>query len=198
MARKNRDETFDESTDTTGATPAAPRKPRKDIAKILTAAIEAGGATVESLMEAIGAVARTALHGQFAYMNAGGITVYEALIKLGMTEAAEAAQNFPLKNADGVYYMGTYAEFVASREAKSERKPAKTYTAEQMLENAQKRVDKASKSAAACATRANDNPGDMILALKVEIANKTLELYVAMLAAAEMGEYKYERGSVAE
>lgn len=200
MARKNREELDNESiaTDPAELTPAAPRVPRKDTAKLLTDAIKAGGATAESLMELIGAASRTALYGQFSFMNTRGLNVYDALIELGQIDAAEAAQNFPLKGEDGTYFMGTHGQYLTAKEAKSERKPTKTYTIEQMLENAQKRVDKASKSAAANTTRTNDNPGDMIYQLRSSIADLNLELTKAMLAAVEMGEYKYERGSVAE
>ena len=197
MSKKNRNAEMEgmensgyegqEAAEMGGAAPNLPE--RKTSAMKVLEAIKAGGATNESLMELIGATKTTALYGQLSYLNTRGLNIAEV-----SPEMAE----FPIKGEDGVYFMGTYEQFVAKKVAATPKKPTKTYTPEEMQVIAQKRFDKASKSQAHSRTKANDNPGNRVYELRAEIADKNLELASLLLEAANSGNFVYERGNVSD
>lgn len=197
MSKKNRNAEMEgmensgyegqEGTEAGGAAPKLPE--RKTSAMKVLEAIKAGGATNDSLMELIGAKNTTALYGQLSYLNTRGLNIAEV--------APEMAE-FPIKGEDGVYFMGTYEQFVAKKVAANPKKPSKTYTPEEMQTIAQKRFDKASKSQASSRTKANDNLGDRVYELRAELADKTLELATLLLEAVNSGNFEYERGNVSD
>ena len=188
MAKKNREfeNDMNEGQENTNTVTVPERK--TSAMKVLEA-IKAGGATNESLMELIGATKTTALYGQLSYLNTRGLNIAEV--------APEMAE-FPIKGEDGVYFMGTLEQFNAKKVASTPRKPSKTYMPEEMLGLAQKRFDKASKSQAHARTKADDNPGDSVFALRADIADKNFELAQLLLNAVQSGNFEYERGNVAE
>ena len=198
FGRKNRNEINEAATEGIPIAPTKALPERKTSAMKVMDAIKAGGATEASLMELIEAKNKSSLYGQLSYLNTRGLNAYEALTDIGQEEAANAAQNFPIKGENGVYYMGTYAQFVDKKVASAPKRPTKVYTPAQMGENAQKRWDKANKSAVHQRKVANDNPGDAVYALRADIADKSLELVTLLLEAVQGGNYEYERGNVAE
>lgn len=182
-----------ESVETSSTTPA--EKLNKSAA--ILAALKEGPKTPEELMEIIGAKAKTALFGQIAVLNTRAMNKYETRIEDGNLDAAEAAPDFPVKDGS-VYVLSTHAAWIASKTASKPKKPAKTYTAEEMLANAQKRVEKTAKAKETAAAKMLANDGDAIYAAKATIAEMNHALALNLLAAVEAGDYKYEKGNVAE
>lgn len=179
----------------TYSNPEEAEAPRKTKAMIVLEAIQAGGATKESLIELISAKDSQALYAQISWLiSRADIKVATAKELVG-EEASEKIKEYPLLK-DGVYELVNHEEFYAAKAPKKPARPVKTYTVEQVIENAQKRWDKASKSAAYQQKIASDNPDDQVLALRAEIAGKTLELATTMLDAVKAGNYEYERGNV--
>lgn len=148
---------------------------------IILNAIRNGDATRESLME-LAQVNKAGLNSQLAYLNNRG---------LAMAEVDEARAEFPILE-NGFFKIGTFAEYKAKRENVKPQveKPAKT--AEQVMELAQKREDKASAAYAKAQEKADANPDDQILAMTKEVRRLDLELATLKLSKVQAGDFTYE------
>ncbi len=155
-------------------------QPTNKAMKIL-ALIKEGGATAESLMAAC-ELQKTGLASQLSYLNTRGLNI---------AEVDPAKAEFPMKGADGVFFLGTIEQYQAKRVAKPTA-PKKTLSPEQVLEAAQKREDKASGAYAKAKARLDAYPDNSILALRALIAEKQLELASALLHLAETGDTSEE------
>lgn len=182
-------------SDDTAAVKDAAAKVNKSA--IILDALKEGPKTTDELMTLIGVTNKTGLFGQIAVLNTRALNKYEALLEAGVGEAADALCEFPLTLEDGTRTLGTYAQFSAKK-TPAPKRPAKTYTAEQMLETAQKRCVKTDKVRMSTAAKAAANPDDAIYAMKASIAEQTHILALNLLTAVEAGNYEYERGSVCE
>lgn len=147
--------------------------------------IKNGDATNESLMAAI-EVNKAGLASQLSALNTRGLNI---------AEVDEAKAEFPMKGEDGVYFLGTYAQYQAKRSA-APGLGKKALTREELIDFAQKREDKASAAATKAKDKLEATPGDSVLALRAKIAEAQLELASAMLSAVERGDYQYEHVTI--
>ena len=172
------------------STPAAPVPETfmpQNKATRLAALIKQGNQTKEALMTAID-VNAAGLASQLSYLNTRGLNI---------AEVDPVKAEFPMKNDDGIYYMGTFGDYMAKRGTGTSGL-AKTRTVAELKEFAQKREDTASNKAAKALDRLNTNPGDASLDLKYRIADLELQLAGQMLAAVERGDYSYESCKVSD
>lgn len=189
---KPADEIFDEPTSNDAGTkpeiknfaPASVNKSTR-----LAAAIKAGQETKESLMAFID-VNAAGLASQLSYLNTRGLNI---------AEVAPDKAEFPMKGDNGIYYMGTYSDYMAKRAAGTSAfgKVSKTKTVAEAKEFAQKREDTASNKAAKAQEKHSANTTDVILSLAYELASIELKLASAKLSAVEAGDYSYESFTVA-
>jgi len=104
-----------------------------------------------------------------------------------------------LRAVDKTYYLGTYDEYVAEKNASTLPKVSvKKYTHEEMLERAQKRVDKASAKLAKATDKAKQHPKEDVYEFKETIAIGEMNLAILLLNLVEEGNYTYERGTVTD
>jgi predicted ArsR family transcriptional regulator len=155
----------------------------KNKAQVALELIKAGGATAESLMDAL-EVSKSGLASQLSYLNTRGLNIAE----VDPTKA-----EFPIKNPDGTYRMGTLEEYQAKARGFG---VTAAKTAEEAVAFAQKREDRASAALTTATTRLEANPGDDVLATVVEIRKLELELAGKKLHYVEKGDYQYESFSV--
>ncbi len=147
---------------------------------IILECIRAGGATRASLMAAAD-VNKAGLASQLAYLNARG---------LAMAEVDPTRAEFPMTNDDGVFFMGTAEQYNAKRRAFGTA--AKPKTAAEILENAQKREDRASTAYSKAEEKSKESPDDAILKKVLEIRKAEMELASMKLARVQAGDYSYE------
>lgn len=154
----------------------------------LAALIRQGGQTKEYLMAAID-VNPAGLASQLSYLNTRGLNI---------AEVDPVKAEFPMKDGNGVYYMGSLAEYVAKRGDGGSSGVAKTRTVQELREFAQKREDTASAKAAKAKDKYEANASDAILQIQFQIADLELQLAGLKLAAIERGDYSYESCKVAD
>ena len=147
---------------------------------IILAAIKAGGATRESLME-VSNTDRKGLASQLSALNTRGHTI---------AELDPAKAEFPICK-DGIFFMGSLADY-NEKNAPSASGVKKQKTMEQVREDAQKREDKASSAHDRAAKKATDNAGDDVYELIAEIRKLELQLASLKLSKVEAGIYDYE------
>lgn len=153
----------------------------------LAALIKMGGQTKEDLMVAID-VNAAGLASQLSYLNTRGLNI---------AEVAEDKAEFPMKGDDGIYFMGTYAHYMAKRATGTTfGKVSKTRTPAEAIEFAQKREDTASNKAAKAREKHEANTTDIVLKLIYKVASADLDLASAKLSAVEAGNYSYESFTV--
>lgn len=153
---------------------------------IILEAIKAGGATRESLMQAAG-VNKAGFASQLAYLNSRG----QAMAEVDKTKA-----EFPIVGEDGVYFMGNLEQYEAKR--KTFGATAKPKTAEEVINAAQKREDKASAAYSKAEQKAKDNPNDAIFAKIVEVRKAEMELASMKLSRVQAGDFSYEGVVISE
>lgn len=151
-------------------------RPKRDV---ILDAIKAGGATRESLMEAAG-VNKAGLASQISYLN---------LIALGR------GTGFPLTDGNGVFYLGTKEEYEARAAKRASGTSTKPKTAEEMLEAARKREDRASAKFTNC-KRKHEASNTEESKLRLQIAELELQLASILLGKIEQGDFSSE-GQVA-
>lgn len=154
---------------------------------IILEAIRAGGATRESLMKAAD-VNKSGLASQFSYLNTRG---------LAMAEVDESKAEFPIQGENGVFHMGTLAEYQAKSATKTVG-VARTRSKSQVIEAAQKREDKASSAFTKADAAAKNSPDDAILAKTAEIRKGELELASMKLSKVQSGDFSYETGNIVD
>lgn len=134
--------------------------------EVIATAIKAGGATQETLME-VASVDKSGLASQLSYLR----MIAEA-----------TGKDFPMKGADGVFYMGTAKEWADYNEARMAKGPkAAPKSIEERIELATKREDKARVHAAKLEAAFNaDNTQEG--ALRTQIAGLELQLASLLLA----------------
>lgn len=134
------------------------------------AIINAGGATQESLIEALG-TNKKSLASLFAQLRLMG--------------------SYPMKNEDETYFLGTQEDFEAARAERSarasQRKTSVPKTYEERLEAAQRREDRAS-AAATRAHKAYEDDSSKVNELRVTIADAELELASILLGQVSANE----------
>jgi FtsZ-interacting cell division protein ZipA len=147
---------------------------------IIKDAIEAGGATKESLME-VAECSAASLATNFTYLRLMGF--------------------YPVKDEDGTYSFVTeeeWEEIQTERKANAKtRKPAKAKTPEEALAAAQKRYARCEKAAANAAERKERSPNEELVILRHVIAQAEFKLAYIALRSAEASVAEYE-ASVAE
>lgn len=110
-------------------------------------------------------------------------------------------KDFPLVDDLGAMYMGTqeqYKEYEANRAKGGVAKPPKIKTAEEVKNAAQLRENKASTKFSNAKKKAEDNAGDEVFVLKMQIAELELTLASKLLHFAEKGDFKYESATIAD
>ena len=127
------------------------------------ALIEAGDATKESLLEALG-INDKSLASVFAQLRLMGY--------------------YPFKNENGVYSFISKEEFEAAKAARVSKTPAKTLSYEEQLERAQKRETKAATASTNAKAKYEANP-TRENELRVIIADAELELASVLLGKLE-------------
>ena len=153
---------------------------------IMLETIRAGGATRDSLMAYAG-VNKAGLASQLAYLNSRG---------QAMAEVDASKAEFPIVGDDGIFKMGTLAEYEAKRKAFGA--PSKPKTKAEVIEAAQKREDKASGAYSKAADKAKDNPSDEIFAKVLELRKVEMDLASMKLAKVQAGDFSYEAVTITE
>lgn len=153
---------------------------------IILEAIKAGGATRESLMQAA-SVDKAGFASQLAYLNSRG----QAMAEVDKTKA-----EFPMVGEDGVYFMGNLEQYEAKR--KTFGAVAKSKTAQEVIDAAQKREDKASAAYSKAEQKAKYNPNDAIFAKVTEIRKAEMELASMKLSRVQAGDFSYEGVVISE
>lgn len=189
-SKVNVEEPMNGESTLSGPTTAQPAKLplTKSKATKLAAAIKEGGKTKEDLMAAID-VNAAGLASQLSYLNTKGLNI---------AEVDPARAEFPMKDTNGVYRMGTLDEYLAKRGDGASSGIAKTRTVAELKEFVQKREDSASNKAAKAKDKHEANKADAILAMKSQIADMELQLAGLLLAAVERGDYSYESCKVSD
>lgn len=129
------------------------------------ALINAGGATKESLCEALG-INDKSLASVFAQLRLMG--------------------HFNIKNEDGTFRLGTEEEYLAAKPEPKAKKETVAKTPEQILEAAQKRETKAATASTNAKAKYEANP-TRENELRSVIADAELELASILLGKAEAG-----------
>lgn len=125
-------------------------------------AIQAGGATTESLLELTGTT-KKGLASQMTYLRMMG--------------------KCPMKGDDGVYKIVTPEEWAASRE--SSGTPGKILSPEERAEKAQKREQRATTALTNAEKKKDANPDDRLAELAYIKAEAELEISSILLGQAE-------------
>lgn len=160
-----------------------------DKTSLTLAAIQAGDATIDKIMEAIGSTKAGAM-AQISKLNAKGLII---------AEIDPSRAEFPLRNKDGVYTMCSHEQYLASKETvtRPTREPKKM-TVEQITAFVRKRADAATKAAERAFEAVEKNAEDKILALNYAAKQAEAALMDAKLAAVESGDFNYERVTIVE
>ena len=153
---------------------------------IILEAIRTGGATRDSLMAAAD-VNKAGLASQLAYLNSRGQAMAEV--------DAERAE-YPMQDENGIFFMGTHAQYEAKRANTASGFTAKPKTAAEVVEVAQKREDKASAAYSKANQKATDNPNDAIYAKVAEIRKHEMELASMKLSRVQAGDFSYENVTI--
>ena len=127
-------------------------------------AIEAGGATRESLLELTGTTEK-GLASQFTYLRMMG--------------------NCPMKQEDGTYKIVSAEEWEAHKAASGSRASTKTLTPEERVEKAEKRSARAASAFDNAKKRHEADPENRMNELKFDKANAELQIAELELGAAE-------------
>jgi hypothetical protein len=144
--------------------------PMRDDIKV---AIEAGGATKESLLELTGTTEK-GLASQFTYMRMMG--------------------NCPMKQEDGTFKIVTAAEWEAHK-ADAGSRSTKVLTPEERVERGEKRSKRAASAYDSAKKRLEANPYDRLTELKFIKAEAELEIAEIELGKAEEAFLKSEGAS---
>ena len=136
------------------------------------ALINAGGATKESLLEALGTTDKS-LASIFAQLRLMG--------------------HYPVKGEDGVYHFVSAEEFEAAKATRVSKAPAKTLTYEERLAQAQKRETKAATALTNARSRFEANK-TRENELRMIIAEAGLELASILLGTLESSKDAQENG----
>lgn len=160
------------------------KKPNREIIMDL---IREGNQTDATLMEAMG-INKAGI----ASLKSARVMIAEGVVSAGGTGEV------PMKNKDGIYYIGTYAEYMEKQAASGGAVGAKKeMTVEQVLDRAHKREDKAS-SAVATREKAFNNDGCEENRIRFEIAKLQLQLEGVRLSKVENGDYSGEHVTIVD
>lgn len=192
MGRKKKDEevmedSMEETVEQEDTNTATDTRSKRDI---IAEAIEAGGATMESLMEAADC------------KYASVMSNFSMLRLMGKCAVKDVETEFPVLDAEGneqiddagevimetilTYRLvdaAEWEEIKAAKAANAKTKKAPARTPEETLEVLQKRVAKATKTVEGVVERANKDEESQILQLRAEKAN--IELQIAELELAD-------------